>query len=89
MTTMSNKGNEIADAIRAGIKAMTATRWAEEAAKAAEFEDDGEWFAPEFKAARAATACVGGWDFSGWRDTLASLEATGKIGGNAFGRREN
>ena len=84
MTILNAHGKHIAKAIRAGINAMTATRWAEEASKAANFEDEGEWFTPEFGAARDATECVGGWDFAGWRETLDGLESTGKIGGMDF-----
>lgn len=86
--TLNAHGKHIADCIRAGIEAMTSTRWAEEVAKAAKFEDEGEWFAPEFVAARDATDCVGGWDFSGWRETLSGLERTGKIGGMDFRSRQ-
>jgi len=82
---LNAQGQKIEAAIIAGIAAMTADRWAEEEAKAAQFEDEGEWFAPEFAAAREATAIIkGGWDFSGWENELDYLQSGGKIGGVSF-----
>lgn len=79
--TLTPQGAKIVDAIEAGLKAMTASRWAEERQKAAESEDEGEWFAPEFAAAREATEGLS-WDFDGWQNTLGYItEGSGRIAG--------
>lgn len=84
MNQLNEQGEKIVAAIEAGIAAMTPARWVEENEKAAQFEDEGEWFAPEFAAAREATEGVS-WDFDGWKNTLEYLQdGSGKIGGVSF-----
>lgn len=86
MTTMTGKtltaqGEVIVSAIKAGLAAMTPERWREESAKAAESDDAGEWFAPEFEAARKATEGIS-WEFAGWREALDCIIAGyGRLGG--------
>jgi hypothetical protein len=46
---LNEQGEKIVAAIRAGLAAMTPARWRE-----VEEDGDGEWFAPEFQAARDA-----------------------------------
>jgi len=81
MNKLNEKGLEIAAAIETGLARMTPRRWSEVAALAAEFEDEGEWFAPEFAEARDATKGIS-WDFDGWRNALEYLRfGSGRIGG--------
>jgi hypothetical protein len=81
---LTAQGEQIVAAIKEGLSLMTPARWQEERESAAEAEDMGEWFAPEFAAARAATQGVQ-WDFDGWENALSYLvDGSGRLGGVSF-----
>lgn len=81
MNKLNEQGKAILAAIEEGNALMTADRWHAVRVLAADFEDDGEWFAPEFAAARKATEGLS-WDFSTWREVADTLrDGSGKLGG--------